>query len=95
MLNQLKEISIDEYYNLPTLRIITTLGSKTNEVEYPNPEPGKTYRNPLVLPTSSRTVNLTTIIGVEKEKVPYFEYAFPPKIKRLHIEERTVYVKAQ
>ena len=91
----LKEISLDEYYDLPLSKIVKMThpnGFKYDKIEYPKPVIGKTYRNPNVLPKTSRTVNLITIIGIEKEKVPYFEYAFPPEIKRLHIEERRVYV---
>ncbi len=93
----LKEISIDEYYDLPLFKIIKkedSYGFKFDKIEYPKPKIGKTYRSPIVLPKTSRTVNLTTIIGIETKLVPYFEYAYPPEIKRLHIEERKVYVKA-
>jgi len=91
----LKEISLDEYYDLPLSKIIKLVNSngvKFDKIVYPNPKIGKTYRNPNVLPTTSKTVNLITIIGIEKQKVPHFEYAYPPEIKRLHIEERRVYV---
>jgi hypothetical protein len=91
----LKEITLDEYYDLPLLKVVKQTdpyGFKYDTFEYPKPKIGKIYRKPNVLPTTSRTVNITTIIGIEKEKVPYFEYAFPPEIKRLHIEERRVYV---
>ena len=92
----LKEITLDEYYDLPLSKIIKMThpnGVKYDSIEYPKPEIGKTYRNPNVLPRTSRTVNLITIIGIETEKVPHFEYAYPPVIKRLHIEESRVYVK--
>jgi len=93
-MSDLKEISLDDYYDFPVLKIGKVTGTKIDSHEYPKPKIGKIYRSPIVLPKTSRTVNLTTIIGIETKLVPYFEYAYPPEIKRLHIEERKVYVKA-
>ncbi len=95
-MSDLKEISLDDYYDFPVFKIIKIkdrYGSPCDQHEYPNPKIGKIYRNPIVNVTSSRTTTIITIIGIEKQKVPYFEYAFPPEIKRLHIEESRVYVK--
>lgn len=92
-MSELEEILVDDYLDFPVLKITKITGSKTDTNEYPNPIIGKIYRNPIVNITSSRTVTITKIIGIEKQKVPYFEYAYPPEIKRLHIEERIVYVK--
>ena len=89
----LKEISLDDYYDFPVLKIGKVTGTKIDSHEFPNPKIGKIYRNPIVNITSSRTVTITKIIGIETEKVLYFEYAYPPEIKRLHIEESKVYVK--
>jgi hypothetical protein len=94
----LKEITLDEYYDLPLLKIVKykdSDGVLQSKTVYPKLKVGRTYRHPNVLPKSSRNVNLTTIIGIETQKVPHFEYAYPPEIKRLHIEERKVYVKTE
>jgi len=95
-MSDIKEISLDDYYDFPTFKIIKIkdrYGSPCDQHEYPNPKIGRIYRNPIVHITSSRTVSITKIIGIEKQKVPHFEYAYPPEIKRLHIEESIMYVK--
>jgi hypothetical protein len=94
----LKELTLDEYYDLPKTNIVKykdSNGVSLTKTVYPKPRVGTTYRNPNVLPTTSRTVNITTIIGIVKQKVPHFEYAYPSEIKTLHIEERKVYVKTE
>jgi len=97
-MNYPKKISLDEYYDLPVCEIkdrIDKDGFKYTEKLYSKPEVGKLYRNPNVLPTNSRNVNLTLIIGVVKEKVPNFRYGFPPVIKEIHIQECRVYVEKE
>jgi len=95
-MSDLKEISLDEYYDYYELKIIKIkdqYGTKKDKYEFLNPKIGKVYRNPIVNITTSRTVTVTKIIGIEKQKVQYFEYAYPPEIKRLHIEEIRLYIK--
>jgi len=92
------EMSLDDFYDLPVSRIVKKIdskGFKTDHIEYPKPTIGKTYRNPNVLPKTSRTVNLTTVIGFDKIPHPEFPQTGKPVIKTLHIEERRVYVKTE
>ncbi len=94
-MSDLKEILLDDYYDFPVFKIIKIkdqYGSLCDQHEYPNPKIGKIYRNPTVNIVSSKTTTITTIIGIETKKVSYFEYAFSPEIKRLHIEESRILV---
>ena len=95
-MSDMQEISMDDYYDFPVFKIDKIedqYGTLIDSHEFPNPKIGKIYRNPIVNITSSRTVTITKIIGIDTEKVLYFEYAYPPVVKRLHIEESRVYVK--
>ncbi len=92
-MSNIKEVLLDDYYDFPVFKIVKKTGSKIDLHEFSNPKIGKIYRNPIINVISSRTVTIIKIIGIEKEMVPHFEYAYPPVIKRLHIEESIVYVK--
>lgn len=96
-MSELKEMSLEDYNYLPPFIITTSTNKETQQQiktnEYPKPIIGKLYRNPIVHITTSRTVTIEIIIGIEKQAVPHFEYAYPHRVKRLHIEERKIYVK--
>ncbi len=92
------EIDFYDYYNIPEFKIIKEIdlkGFKYTKKEYPNPKLGKQYRNPNVKPRSSQTVNIIIIIGLETTKDPCFDYAYPPRVVRIHLEERRIYVKKE
>lgn len=81
------EISLVDYYNLPTTN------TANSNIEFPNPEIGKIYRKPYDIAIPFQLVTIILIIGIEKENVPHFKYAYPPRIKQIHIEERKIYIK--
>ena len=86
-----KEMTTDEYYELPSIKIIK--GNGPNRPLYPNPKIGKTYRNPNIKPTPSKIIILTTIIGIDQKKVPHFDYAYPSIIEKLHIEKTKIQIR--
>jgi len=91
----IKEIDFYDYYNLEKLELTNEIdsdGFKFVEKHYSKPKMGKKYRYPNINPTGSRTVNLMIVIGITTIKEPYFDYAYSPRIVRLHLEERKYYV---
>jgi hypothetical protein len=87
---------VDDYLDLPTTKKVTSINPETKKEtqinEFPNPKIGKVYRNPETEVKSSRIVTITKIIGINQQPVPHFKYAYPPEIKRLHIEVTKLYV---
>lgn len=82
----LQEMDVEDYYNLPTYSTVD------DKQIFENPKIGKLYRDPSIEVTTSQSITVLKIIGMVKSAVPYFQYAYPPVIEKIHVEESIIYV---
>ena len=93
---EIKEITLDEYYNYPVVESFEKIDSKTKNkqyiIKYPKLAVGNIYRDPDIQIKSEITVSVIKIIWLKTRKVDYFEYAYKPEIKRIDIQKIKVHI---
>jgi len=83
----IKSISLSEYFSYPVYKV-----DKDGIKIFPKPKIGKIYRKDNYTETM-REANVIEVIGLDIRPVQYFDYAYQPEVKKIHIQEYKVAFK--